>query len=646
MNLSLIDWLIAFVSIAALVFVVGLSKKLVRSVVDYLSAGRAAGRYMLTVSQGMAFVGAITIVGQWEVNYVAGFALRWWEFIMALVLLFMTVSGWVLYRFRQTRALTIAQFLEMRYSRNFRVFAGILAFISGLLNFGVFPAVVSRFMIYFCGFPLSLELAGLEISTFPLVMAGIQLISLYFVFGGGQISVLITEFIQGVYSNFTFLILILFCLFYVDWEQIAVAVATAPPEASLINPYKTSEVPDFNFWYFLINVIGVIYVKLSWQGAQGFNSSAKSAHEAKMGEVLGNLRDITRWLFLVFIPIVGYTVLHHADFAHIADHVNQTLAAVETEAVRNQIRIPLVLSKILPVGLMGAFLTLMLMATISTHSSYMHSWGAIFIQDVIMPFRKKTLTPEQHLGLLRKSIGGVCAFIFFFSWFFPLTDFIYLYFAITAAIFVGGSGAVIIGGLYWRKGTTAAAWSAMIIGSVISITGIIVQQIDPDFPINGQVFWGISMGVSSLVYVLISLLGERQDFNMDKMLHRGSYALQEETIIGDEVPLKGWRVLGINKEFTKGDKIIYVAAYGWTFLWVAVFIIGTVFNLTSDVADAAWLTFWKSFVLINLVVSSIVVIWFTIGGVKDFKDMIQRLKTMVRDHGDDGSVRENNYSLK
>lgn len=641
MNLSLIDWFIAIVSIASLVFVVNLSRKLVHSVADYLSAGRAAGRYMLTVSQGMAFVGAITIVGQWEMNYVAGFALRWWEFIMAVVLLFITVSGWVLYRFRQTRAMTIAQFLEMRYSRNFRIFAGILAFVSGLLNFGVFPAVVARFMIYFCGFPFSFEMFGIEVPTFPMVMAGILLFSLYFVFAGGQISVLITEFIQGVYSNSAFLIIIFFCLLLVDWQQIGTAVATAPQDASLINPYKTSEVPDFNFWYFLINVIGVIYVKLSWQGTQGFNSSAKSAHEAKMGEVLGNLRDIPRWLFLVFIPVVGYTVLHHADFANIADYVNQTLASVETEAIRNQIRIPLILSQILPVGLMGAFLALMLMATISTHSSYMHSWGAIFIQDVIMPFRKKVLTPEQHLGLLKKSILGVCIFIFFFSLIFPLTDYIFLYFAITAAIFVGGSGAVIIGGLYWRRGTTGAAWSAMIIGSVISITGIVLQQIYPDFPINGQVFWAIAMGAASFLYVLVSLLGKRQDFNMDKMLHRGKYALKEDIVVGDEVPLKGWRVLGINKEFTKGDKIIYVAAYVWTFLWVAVFIIGTIFNLTDDVRDSSWLTFWKTFVLINLSVSSIVIVWFTIGGVKDFRDMMQRLKTMVRNHNDDGSVRNN-----
>lgn len=638
MNLGPIDWIIVICCMSILIFGVSLSKKYVQSVADFLSAGRTAGRYMITVSQGMAAIGAITIVGQWEMNYVAGFALRWWEFIMAVVLLGITVSGWVLYRFRQTRALTIAQFLEVRYSKNFRIFTGILAFISGLLNFGIFPAVSARFLIYFTGIPLYVNILGLEVSTFPLIMASFLLVSLYFVFSGGQIAVIITEFIQGVFSNFTFLVIIVFALFFVNWDQIFTAVSAAPENQSLINPYKTSKVPDFNFWYFLINVIGVIYVKLSWQGSQGFNSSAKSAHEAKMGEVLGNLRDIPKWLFLVFIPIIAYTILHNSDFSSITQSVNATMSTIGDKAVQNQLRIPLVLSQILPVGVMGAFMAVMLMATIGTHNSYMHSWGSIFIQDVIMPFRNKPFEPEQHLKVLRISILGVCIFIFVFSLVFPLTDFIFMYFAITAAIFVGGSGAVIIGGLYWKRGTTAAAWSALIVGSVVSVTGIILQQVYKDFPINGQYFWGIAMGTSSLVYVLVSLLGKKQEFDMDKMLHRGKYAIKEETVIVDEVPVKGFKMLGMGKEFTKGDKIIYLTAYTWTFLWVVVFIIGTIFNLSGDVPDSSWITFWKYFVNINLVASIIVIVWFTIGGVKDFKDMLNRLKTMVRNHKDDGTV--------
>jgi SSS family solute:Na+ symporter len=316
------------------------------------------------------------------------------------------------------------------------------------------------------------------------------------------------------------------------------------------------------------------------------------------------------------------------------------MTTLGSDEVQNQLRIPLVLSEILPVGVMGAFMAVMLMATIGTHNSYMHSWGSIFIQDVIMPFRKKPFEPRQHLKILRISIIGVCIFIFFFSLFFPMTDYIFLYFAITAAIFVGGSGAVIIGGLYWKRGTTAAAWSALIVGSVVSVTGIVLQQIYEDFPINGQYFWGIAMGLSSLVYIVVSLLNKKENFDMDKMLHRGKYSIKEETIIIDEVPLKGLKVLGMGKEFTRGDKIIYLTAYTWTFAWVVVFIIGTVFNLSGDVSNSTWMLFWKYFVFINLAVSIIVLIWFTIGGIKDFKEMLFRLKTMIRDHKDDGSVRK------
>ncbi len=639
MNLTLIDWSVVFICLSALFFAVRLSKKFVISVVDFLSAGRTAGRYMITVSQGMAFIGAITIVGQWEVNYVAGFNLRWWEFMMAVVLLIMTVSGWVIYRFRQTRALTIAQFLEMRYSRKFRIFAGILAFVSGLLNFGIFPSVSAHFIIYFCGFPLYFKFLGITISTFPVVMASFLLVALYFVFTGGQIAVIITEFFQGVFSNLTFLIIIVICLFFINWNQIFQGIITAPKDASLLNPFHTSKVPDFNFWYFLINVIGVIYVKLSWQGTSGFNSSAKSAHEAKMGEVLGNLRDIPKWLFLVFVPVVAYAILHNHYFANVANSVNAVLHSIASGETQSQLRIPLVLTHVLPVGITGAFLAVMLMATIGTHNSYMHSWGSIFIQDVIMPFRKKPFEPKQHLKILRLSILGVCIFIFLFSLIFPLTDYIFLYFAITAAIFVGGSGAVIIGGLYWEKGTTAAAWSALIVGSIIAVTGIILEQIYPHFPINGQNFWGIAMGMSSLIYILVSLLGKKQNFNMDKMLHRGKYEIKEENIVINEVPLKGWKMLGMGKEFTRGDKIIYIIAYSWTFCWVAVFLIGTIFNLAGNVPDSSWMTFWKNYVLISLVASTIIIVWFTIGGIRDFRDMLGRLKTLVRDDKDDGTVK-------
>jgi SSS family solute:Na+ symporter len=359
-----------------------------------------------------------------------------------------------------------------------------------------------------------------------------------------------------------------------------------------------------------------------------------------MGDVLANWRGIPQWgLFLVFVPIVAYTFWHGAGFTAAAASVRPVLDGLATDALRSQLTVPVALTKLLPVGLMGAFAAVMLAAAIGCNETYLHSWGSIFIQDVVMPLRKKPFPPEEHIKVLKRSILGVAVFSFIFSLLFQQSEYIFLFFAITGAIFAGGSGAVIIGGLYWKRGTTAAAWAAMVVGSVVAVGGIVVKQLVPAFPVNGQMFWGLAMAASSLVYVLVSLVtGRRKAFDMDRMLHRGAYLVKEEYTVVEAVPVKGWKVLGMGREFTRFDKVIYVATYAWTASWVAVFVAGTVLNLTHEVSTAAWLGFWKTYTLIMLAVSIVVIVWFSVGGLINLKEMIATLKVMKRDHSDHGFI--------
>ena len=149
MNLSFIDWMIVIIVLGGMIYSVNLTKGLMKSVSDFLSAGRTAGRYVLSISSGVAGLGAISIVMFLEMGYVAGFSLSWWGLSQGIILLAITMSGWVIYRFRMTRSLTLAQFFEKRYSRKFRIFAGMVAFFAGLINFGIFPAVGAQFFINF-----------------------------------------------------------------------------------------------------------------------------------------------------------------------------------------------------------------------------------------------------------------------------------------------------------------------------------------------------------------------------------------------------------------------------------------------------------------------------------------------------------------
>ena len=112
MNLSFIDWLIVAITLGSMIYSVNMTKGLMKSVTDFLSAGRTAGRYLISVSSGVAGLGAISIVMFLEMGYVAGFSLSWWGLSQGIIILAITMSGWVIYRFRSTRCLTLAQFFE------------------------------------------------------------------------------------------------------------------------------------------------------------------------------------------------------------------------------------------------------------------------------------------------------------------------------------------------------------------------------------------------------------------------------------------------------------------------------------------------------------------------------------------------------
>ena len=687
-NLSFIDWLIVALVLAGMIYSVSMTKGLMKSVTDFLSAGRTAGRYVLSVSSGVAGLGAISIVMFMEMGFVAGFALSWWGLSQGIIILAITMSGWVIYRFRMTRSLTLAQFFEKRYSRNFRIFAGIVAFFAGIINFGIFPAVGAQFFINYCGLPESF----LGIPMYPLVMILLLSIALYFVYTGGQIAVIIADFFQGVFVTVVLFGIALFLFFSVSWNQVTESLEQTPlklareeiadlrledsfqdltedeqnkkifdinnkyENSSRINPFKTSHVEDFNFWYFLIGIIGVMYGTLGWQGSQGYNSSAKSAHEAKMGSVLAGFRGLPQGLFMFLVPVLVYVFMNHPDYQSVADSVNSSLSGLSTDTLRSQMRAPFVLSEVLPVGLLGAFAALMLAAFISTHDTYLHSWGSIFIQDVIMPFRDKPFDKDTHIKVLRYSIFGVAVFIFLFSLLFSQSQKIALYFAVTAAIFSGGCGAVIIGGLYWDRGTTAAAWTAMVVGAVIGVGGTLVKQISSEWladpasyqtmksvllflqSINGQEYWGIGMAASSLSYVTISLVGPEKKMNIDKLLNRGKYSIEGEVTVVNVEPDFGWKIFGMGKEFTKTDKLIYIVNYAWTGMWTIVFIIGTIYNLSNPVSNSSWMAYWKYYIYINIIVCAVIIVWFTLGGFSDLRHMIKSLKSEDRDHGDDGWV--------
>lgn len=659
MNMHWIDWSIIGLLLAGLTWLTLATRKYVRGVADFLAGNRVAGRYLLTVAQGLG--GAISIIATWEMIYVAGFPSQWWLLMTIPIGLFIALTGFIVYRFRQTRALTLAQFFEMRYSRRFRFFAGSLCWVSGVFNYGIFPAVTARFMLHFFGLPDAWMLGSWSVPMFPTVMAAYLGFALFVALSGGQITIMITDFVQGILTLVIFVTLMFFIVFEISWADVIAGLQLAPEGKSMLNPFKTSRAADFNVWFFLIGVFGAIYNARSWQGSSGYNAAAKTPHEARMAGMLGQWREHAKSLCLLLIPLVAYAILHLPKFATTAEPILAQINAIADPIVRGQMTVPVFLTHFLPVGLMGLFAALIVCGAISCDDTYLHAWGTIFVQDVVMPLRLKPFSPRAHLLWLRLSIAGVALFGFLFSLWFPLKDFILMYFALTGSIYLGGAGAVIIGGLYWRRGTAAAAWTAMISGSVLAFGGMLMQQLWPGTvapwlaecfpdsawlarhmakcPVNGQVASFIAMLTSSLSYVLVSLLGPRTTFDMDRLLHRGRYAVAlDATQV--EAPLRlglGAR-LGLSGEFSRSDRLLFWATLYWSIGWWAVFLAGTVINLVWRVSDNAWSWFWWFKVWVAFGLGIVTTVWMIAGGLRDCRRLFRDLRAIAPDDHDDGTV--------
>ncbi|WP_432798678.1 sodium:solute symporter family protein [Poriferisphaera sp. WC338] len=689
-----IDWAICIVPLLVVGFIGLQVNKYVKGVSDFLVGGRVAGRYVVAVASGEAGLGLITVVALCEMYYKSGFAIGFWGMLNKPIIILIALTGFAVYRYRETRAMTMAQYFEVRYSKKFRIFAGILAWVSGVINYALFPAVGGRFLIYFCELPETVSILGLQFPTFGLVMACFLSVAVTIVLIGGQIMTMVTDCVAGIFSYVLYAAITITILAYFSWDQMQDAMLARPPGESMFDPFDTGKLKEFNVFYVIVGLMGSIYNMLSWQGGQGYKAAAASPHEQKMGNVLSTWRTGFSVLMVILLAAAAFTYMNHPDFATGAEAVQQELHQkinLATEASTNQIReqmlVPIALRHILPVGIVGAFCAVMVFLLISTDTTYLHSWGTIFVQDVVLPLRKKPFTPKQQMWLLRFSIAGVAFFAFFWSLYFNQVTYILMFFALTGSVYLGGAGAVILGGLYWKRGTSAGAWAAMISGSSLAVLGFILTQswagyiypflssempgflasltttleslgsilpfveweVTPDkCPISGQEIYFITMCSAVFLYITVSLLTCKEPFNLDRMLHRGKYMREEDREARPECEhgvKKNWKntLLGFDDQFTRGDKILSVSVFAYSMLLFAVWIFAVLCNTVLvkyfAFGPVGWANyFWYVNIGLTLVIGTVTSVWFSIGGAWDLRRLFRRLATLKRNVNDDGRV--------
>jgi solute:Na+ symporter, SSS family len=217
-NFTSLDWGIV-VAYLVVSIVVGIwANRYVGNIAGYLVAGRTLRIRLALATMTGTEIGLVTVMYSAELGFTQQYASLYLAIYELIILLFIGLTGVVVYRLRQSRVLTIPEYYERRYSRGVRVLGGVMMVLSGVLNMGLFLKAGSLFLVSVTGFTEPDWLQQFMVDTFDyhepvglkLIMTSLLLLVLFYTVLGGMVSVVITDLIQFVILGTSMVVVTLF----------------------------------------------------------------------------------------------------------------------------------------------------------------------------------------------------------------------------------------------------------------------------------------------------------------------------------------------------------------------------------------------------------------------------------------------------
>jgi len=432
MRFTALDWIIVVTYLAASMTAGLYGKKYVSGVSEFLVAGRELGIFIGIATLAATEIGTITFMYYAELGYKTGFASFINGLIAGLVMIFIGRTGFIVRRLRSLRLMTVPEFFEVRYSRRLRVLTGILVATGGILNMGVFLKVEGTFLAIISGIPLQYLKA---------TMTGILLLELVYTALGGMVSIVITDFIQFVALSLGTILVTTWSIHVVGWHNLHDVVWKTMGS----NGFSPISNPEYGWAYIAFQILLWLAVDTCWQTTAMRTFSARDPETS---------RKVFSWTGFVYLGRGMMPMLWGiAALAYLGPRQNSLEA------------MPNMLARILPTGILGLVVSGMLAATMSVNSSYLLGWSSIIAQDIVLPLRREPLTPRAQVLLNRAANIFVSLFVLFWGLWYTLPGPTYFYLNITATIFLGGTLAAVIGGLFWRRASTLGGYFALILGA-------------------------------------------------------------------------------------------------------------------------------------------------------------------------------------
>jgi len=275
---------------------------------------------------------------------------------------------------------------------------------------------------------------------------------------GGMLSVLITDYLQFIMMNIGLISVSLLFIFGFGWDNLVLHLEESYG-APAFNPFEGGQ---YGWDRVLLDLLVAFAVILTWQTIIARVLAAKDARTGQ-GIYIGTA---PYWIVRFALPaIFGIAAFYY--FSDIGELPEKDILAM-----------PQLIAAKVPIGLLGIVVAAMLAADMSTNSSYLLAWSSVIYNDVLQPFHKNQWSQKKSLYVNRMLVAGIGIFLLLYGLWYPLKGDLWVYMQVTGTIYLASMSVILIAACYWEKANDWGAMAAILVGSLIPISFLILQQME------------------------------------------------------------------------------------------------------------------------------------------------------------------------
>lgn len=442
-----IDWafIIGFLIVS---LSIGLfARKQIINVDDFLLVGRKLRSFRGIATLASTEMGLVTIIYFSEEAYSNGFVAILAGIIAAITMWIIGKTGFIIKHLRSLGIRTVPEYFEMRFRPGVRWIAGVLIFITGILNMGIFLQVEGRFLSIAMGFPAH---------SLPIIMGIILVIVVSYTMLGGMYSVVITDIFQFIVLLAGIVMISYYAFTHAGgFSGMVNSVRVHYGDAG----FNLREAPKYGLLFILWTAL---YYTAGWSSWQPVVQRVFSMKDGDTAKKLYRISSIFMF-FRACMPML-WGIAAIAVIGIIPD---------------TQTALPNMLIRIIPAGMIGFIMIGFLSASMSTYDSYLLSFSAILTQDIVVPILKSPINGKKRMLFIRVGIIVIGFFIYFWGIYYNFTETVFRYIALTGSLAFAGTLTALVGGIYWKKTSTTGAYLAFIASAIPPLVSMFLQEISP-----------------------------------------------------------------------------------------------------------------------------------------------------------------------